>query len=341
MNSPSISPAELRKLMRPYTQRSNIKAWAIFTFDVGIYWSLLICVGYVESIWGKVAISLLLGLVIRLLFIVGHDCCHRSFTSSHKLNRFLGIIGFMPSLHNIDLWELGHNKTHHAFTNYKEKDYVYTPLAPSEYLSLPSLKKYQYQLYRTIFGHLFYYAVEIWFKKMIVPHNNIPGIGNKDCYYLGTASLLLYLFVLHIVLISLSHFSGASFISCWAFGFLLPFLFWNWLMGFVIFQHHTNIYTRWFDDEDEWDYWEVQVGHSTHIRFPKPLNLILHNIMEHTAHHSNMMVPLYNLPKAQEHIERLYGEKVQVINWSWVFYWNSIRSCKLYDYQSHRWLGFK
>src|SRR5580692_5434009 len=37
------------------------------------------------------------GVVIGLLFIVGHDACHNSFTASTRLNRTIGRLAFLPA----------------------------------------------------------------------------------------------------------------------------------------------------------------------------------------------------------------------------------------------------
>jgi len=176
---------------------------------------------------------------------------------------------------------------------------------------------------------------------MIWPIGSIPNIKSRDKYIKYSVYLLMYLVILIGFLVILSTIFDANIYSSIVFCFLIPFLFWNWLMGFVIYQHHTNPITRWYKNEEEWEYWECQLGESTHIKFPKPLNTILHNIMEHTAHHCDMRIPLYNLNAAQTKIEEKFKGKIQIINWNFRFYLDSISSCKLYDYDNHKWLDFK
>lgn len=122
---------------------------------------------------------------------------------------------------------------------------------------------------------------------------------------------------------------------------IVPFLVFNFIMGFVIYQHHTSPTNKWYKHEKEWYYWEVQLAETIHIIFPRPLNFLLHNIMEHTAHHSNTMIPMYHLPKAQQALQEHFENNIQTINWTWGYYWQAIRQCKLYDFEAHRWLTFK
>src|SRR4029079_17404395 len=70
-----------------------------------------------------------------------------------------------------------------------------------------------------------------------------------------------------------------------ALGVAVPFLAFTWLMGFATFQHHTHPRVLWYDDESEWSYFRSQVQGTVHVEFPRWVELLLHNIMEHTAHH--------------------------------------------------------
>src|SRR5260221_14341 len=63
--------------------------------------------------WVAIALVPVSGLVVVMLFVVGHDACHQSFTSSPRLNGWIGRIAFLPSLHVFSLWEREHNRRHH------------------------------------------------------------------------------------------------------------------------------------------------------------------------------------------------------------------------------------
>src|SRR5205814_10349109 len=90
-------------------------------------------------------------------------------------------------------------------------------------------------------------------------------------------------------------------------GIIVPFLLWNWLMGFVVFQHHTHPKVPWYGDESDWTFYAGQIQSVIHVELPRPVELILHNIMEHTAHHVDPRIPLYNLENAQKQLEQAYA----------------------------------
>lgn len=340
--SEELSQKDIYKVLKPFTLKGNTLPYLIFAIDFLLFISLLYYGLMVESLIGKAILGSIQGLVIVFLFVVGHDCCHGSYTNNTKINGIFGRIAFLPSLHNFGLWELGHNKIHHGFTNLKQQDYTYTPLSPDEYLALNFINKIKYRIYRTAWGHGIYYGYEIWLKRMILPNSKNPNLEsyNKG-YLLDSILLILYSIVLLFVIQYFSVQYNQSFFINLLLVFVFPFSIWNWSMGFAIYQHHTNTDIKWFDNVEEWNYWESQIDHSAHIRFPKPINFVLHNIMEHTAHHGNMNIPLYKLAKAQLALENHFGDRIQVIDWTFSFYFNSINKCKLYDYKNHKWLTFR
>jgi len=67
----------------------------------------------------------------------------------------------------------------------------------------------------------------------------------------------------------------------------------------------------------------------------------MHHIMEHTAHHLDMSIPLYRLKRAQAKLEQLMPGRIVVQAFSWRWYFDTARRCKLYDFATQRWLDFR
>jgi acyl-lipid omega-6 desaturase (Delta-12 desaturase) len=76
-----------------------------------------------------------------------------------------------------------------------------------------------------------------------------------------------------------------------------------------------------------------------HAILPKGFDVILHYIMQHSAHHLDVTVPLYRLKDAQRAVETA-GARVVVYRWSPLTFLRHLRTCKLYDYRLKRWTGF-
>jgi omega-6 fatty acid desaturase (delta-12 desaturase) len=113
-----------------------------------------------------------------------------------------------------------------------------------------------------------------------------------------------------------------------------------YFMGVTTFVQHTHPRAAWYDDEDEWQFYHVQLRSSTHMVLPGPLAAVLHNIMDHPAHHIDPTIPLYELPESQSLLEREAPEDSIVVPLTWREYLRICRSCKLYDYRRHCWLDF-
>jgi omega-6 fatty acid desaturase (delta-12 desaturase) len=121
---------------------------------------------------------------------------------------------------------------------------------------------------------------------------------------------------------------------------IVPFILWNVLMGFVIYNHHTHPRVAWFARREEWSFYEGQIRSPVHLELPFWFNNILHHIMEHTAHHIDINIPLYRLKAAQDRVEALFGKEIVKERWTWTGHLDHVRRCKLYDYERHRWLDF-
>jgi omega-6 fatty acid desaturase (delta-12 desaturase) len=112
------------------------------------------------------------------------------------------------------------------------------------------------------------------------------------------------------------------------------------VQGAASFVQHTHPRTAWYDREDEWSFYHVQLRSSTHAVLPWPLGPMLHNIMDHPAHHIDPTIPLYELPASQKLLEERAPEHSVVVPLTVREYLRICRVCKLYDYRRHCWLDF-
>jgi len=322
---------DLRRLLRPMRRKLPALALAIFLVDALIYgsavWLAMRTSGPAAWIWGAVA-----GVATAMLFVVGHDACHGSFTGSPALNRWLGVLAFLPSLTPFRAWELGHNQTHHVYTNLKPLDQVWMPYSKREFDALPFWRRALERLYRSAPGLGLYYAVEIWWKQLFFARKSSGGrMRRRDLY----ETLLCAAFALAL--------SAAAYRHGWsafAAGVVWPFALWNWLMGWAIFEHHTHPDVPWFDDPAAWRAAGAQVACTVHVVLPPFADAILHRIMHHTAHHLDVTVPLYGLADAQRALERQPAAGIIVYRWTPFTFLRHLRICKLYDFERRCWTGF-
>src|SRR5688572_33308339 len=107
----------MRSAIWPMRVKSTGIPLAIFTMDVSVYAAATWLAITATHPVARLVFGTLAGIAIAMLFIVGHDACHGSFTSSRHWNSWIGRAAFLPSLTPFHAWEVGHNQTHHVYTS--------------------------------------------------------------------------------------------------------------------------------------------------------------------------------------------------------------------------------
>jgi omega-6 fatty acid desaturase (delta-12 desaturase) len=291
---------------------------------------------------GGLALKLVGTLVVTVgivrLFLIGHDACHGSFFGNSTLNSVCGRIAFLPSMTAFSLWEVGHNVAHHGFNNLKGRDQVWTPYSKAEFDALPRYRQGLERLYRSGLGWGAYYLIEMWWKKLYFASRREIGSSRRKYKLdsaLVTAGALLWLATVALVARS----TGQSFALLAMLAVVVPFLLWNGVIGFVVFVHHTNPRIAWFQKRHEWQRCRAYLTATAGVRFPLGIDRLMHNIMEHHAHHLNPRIPMFTLRAAQQSLQQRFPD-LCTYRLDWRTYADSVRRCKLYDYANHAWLDF-
>jgi omega-6 fatty acid desaturase (delta-12 desaturase) len=332
MQDLSIGPARLAAMRG----KSAATATAITIATFAFYTVTLVAALAAPSLWVALPASLLCGLAIGLMFIVGHDACHQAFTGSALANGLIGRVVFLPSLHPYSLWDLGHNRTHHRFNNVRGKDYVWEPMSPADYRSATPLQRLRYRFYRSPPGLLFYYGCEIWAKRMffVLP---LKVADRRPAYAWDLLTVWAFLPLQLWLIVRLGHAFGRAPAHALLIGFLVPFLTWNGLISFVIYLHHIHPRIPWYESVDAWRVANGRIAGTAHVNFPPLVDKLLLHIMQHNAHHYAPGVPLYRLAPLQRLIQARGG-----VAWRWSPrpFLAIVRQCKLFDYDAGAWREF-
>ncbi len=329
----------IRAWLVPLSRRSTPRALALVAVDLALLGLAMTLAVLAPRPWMQALAGLAAGLVIGRLFILGHDACHQSLTPHRTLNRWLGRIVFLPSLTPYSLWEVGHNVIHHGYTNLRGFDFVWQPRSLAEYRALSPAGQWLERIYRSGWAPWLYYLVEIWWSRLLFP--NRTRMPTRRPVFIRD-SLLASAFggAWIAALIFAARATGQSPAWLLAVGFVLPFLFWNGLIGFVVYVHHTHTGVLWHQDKTSWSAAQPFVSTTVHLTFRSAFGSVLHHIMEHTAHHVDMSIPLYRLKAAQALLEERLAGHIVVQPFSWRWYANNARRCKLYDFELGRWTDF-
>jgi omega-6 fatty acid desaturase (delta-12 desaturase) len=341
---PAGTPLPLRKVIRgwlaPVVEPRTALAISLLALDLLIYAALMTATVLLQAWWAKLLCGMAAGFMIGRLFVIGHDACHQSYTPHRGLNRLLGRIAFTVSLTPYSLWEVGHNVVHHGYTNLKGVDFVWAPLTQAEFDALSPGRRALERLYRSGWGPAVYYLIEMWWLRMFFPRKTYLGTQrpafNRDGWYV-LATALVWIGTL----VAAAFATGQSVRATLAYGFVVPFLFWNAMIGFVVYVHHTHPAVQWHDDKATWARAAPFVSTTVHLTFPLKIGTLLHHIMEHTAHHVDMSIPLYKLEGAQKMLEDTLPGRIIVLRFSWRWYFETARQCKLYDFKRRCWTDFQ
>jgi acyl-lipid omega-6 desaturase (Delta-12 desaturase) len=353
LQSPAASPKTLnpnqpdriphRKVIRswlePIVQKNTAYALLLVAVDLSLFAAAISATVLLGNPLLQILASVFTGLIIGRLFILGHDACHQSLTRHRRLNRWLGRLVFMPSLTPYSLWDVGHNVVHHGYTNLKDFDFVWQPYSRAAYEALPAWRKGLERVYRSGWAPWLYYGAEIWWKRMFFPSKALMPTARTvfiaDCLLVSGVALV---WMASVVAAALA--TGQSVLWLLFVAFALPLLAWKALIGFVVYVHHTHTRVDWYDNKKAWSAASPFVSTTVHLKFGAGIGALLHHIMEHTAHHVDMSVPLYRLQKAQTLLEEKLPGKIIIQRFSWAWYFDTARRCKLYDLEHACWTDF-
>jgi omega-6 fatty acid desaturase (delta-12 desaturase) len=334
-----LSADELRSIIPAAAyEKSDSKAVAIFLCAFLLYWCFFVFAFWSALFPVRIVSALFAGLLIGILFIIGHDACHRILASTKWLNRLIGELCFFPSLVPYSAWEFAHNRLHHGWTNVRDVDYAWCPRSLEEYRQMSPVRQSVERFYRAPIGFGWNYFFEIWWKHLALPRKS--ELSQIRTVALTTERLAIILFFSSQVAIVAAFRTSESILVSLFLALFIPHLVWNWLMGFVIYLQHTHPNTHWFATPDERPYLERQILNTVHVIFPRPIGLVLHNMMEHTVHHVDQRIPLYRLRLAQDAICHKYEPYIIHLKFTRSAFMEVVKTCQLYDYQNHQWITF-
>jgi omega-6 fatty acid desaturase (delta-12 desaturase) len=343
---PSAASAAARdwkaKLPRELRKASDLHGLALFGVSAAAYWLFFVGMFLAPFLWMRAACTVLEVLAIGALFVAGHDAGHRTLVRTSWLNRVLGRLAMLPAWHPFTSWIYVHNTLHHGWTNFKGRHPDYCPLTKDEYDALPAWRRAVVRFYRSPLGIGAEYVLEFYFNYFLWPdrQRSSPRVAAAGADRL----LVLAFFVLQLTLgATLARLNGWSEAASWGWALVsigVAWLAWAYFMGLASYQQHTHPRIAWYDKEDEWNFYHVQLKSSTHVAMPAFVDRLLHNIMDHPAHHLDPAIPMYGLPAGEKLLEERVGEHAVVVPWTFAEFLRTCRTCKLYDFKRHCWLDF-
>lgn len=264
------------------------------------------------------------GFMIRI-FIIFHDCAHRSFFKSPTANIVVGYITGLFTLTGFVKWQRSHNK-HHATVGNLDKRGVgdVITMTVDEYRAASKSRRLFYRLYRNPLLMFFIGAPYVF-----ILQNRLFA---KNTEWREKRNVLVTSFILAIITFGISLVIGfKAFIMIQLPVFYLSAIIGTWLF----YMQHQFEGVHWYR-EGEWVYHEVALSGSSYYKLPRILQWFSGNIGFHHVHHLSPRIPNYKLEAC--HNENSLFDPIKPIS-----IMESFRSMKLrlWDEESKQLVSFK
>lgn len=334
------SHAEILRALAPFAKPHNAKGLTLYLVEFVLYWGAIALVLFAPSTAWKLVGSLVAGLKLTAFVTLGHDAAHRTLVRSKTLNKCLAYACFVPCMHNYRLWIWDHHEVHHPATNAEHFD-SYTPYSKDAFDRLPWRKQMFERIIRAPNGIGFglHYLFQRMPRVRIYPSNAVPARHRKAAWA-DFSGLLAYHAAFLALLLAAPRFAPISAAAAIVLGFVLPMFVFASVTGGALYLMHTHPDIAWF--KGKLDRKGDAAGHycSTHLSLPAPLSKLVHHVFSHSVHHAHPGVPCYLVPQAQQRLNELLGERAVSEPMSLRRAVETMKTCKLYDFEKHQWLDF-
>lgn len=292
---------ELILATKPYTVDNTTKSWWCFLST-----TVLLVAAVAGTIWnvhliGRIACSLLSGLLALRLFVIYHDQQHHAILPRSKMAEYMmrvfGIYALSPS----SVWRSSHNHHHNHNSKIKGSHIGSFPIMTKEhYMKASKSARFLYLFTRhpaTIaLGYIFVFLQGM----CLLPFIRKPK-EHFDC--------LVALMVHFAISVALVHYVG------WV-GLLLtqtiPHLITFGLGSYLFYAQH-NFPGVSFYDKAGWTYERAALESSSYMKTSKLMAWFTANIGYHHIHHLNARIPFYRLPEVLEALPELKNPKVTTL----------------------------
>jgi omega-6 fatty acid desaturase (delta-12 desaturase) len=336
----AVSRWEVRRALAEYAPPSTPVGLAHFCTDIGLYAAAIAGVLFLEPLWLKIVCSIAAGVKISNLGTLAHDSAHGNLTASTRLNKLTAIIALLVCVKNYRLWCYDHHHIHHPYTNGDHPD-AWTPMSKAKFDRLPLHRQWLERLYRSSYGMGLapYYIIERWWQVKVFPRSFLPKRFRASAWR-HFALLATYTAGFTALLAAAPLYSSTGSVTAVLLGLVLPFYIWMTFYSFTGYVLHTHARIPWIEGAFDRKTAMPPETLSLDLHFPAWVDFLSHNVYNHAAHHVNVRIPFYRLRDAQHKLNELAGHAAVIQPFSFRWLHETLRDCRLYDFEHNRWLDF-
>lgn len=315
----------IRVVARQFAKPDDRRAWVELSATFLVYAGAIALAFANIGTWTIMLPAMALAAAAGLrLYMIQHDCLHRSFFSSRGLNdwtgRFLSPIAMTPFNATKHIHTQHH--THVSDLDRRDTFEIYV-MTLAEWEQAGTLQRLQYRLYRSpitliVLGPFLLYVIA----------RRMPLYGLKT----GIWDL-----VGHNLMVA-AYFGGAYWLAGWpGVGVVLGAVFIATLFGSIIpYVLHNFEHIHW-GTKPELDFETAALKGSSVLDWGALFDFVTLNIGYHDLHHLNAKIPGYKLKAAHRALERqglIDSHKIRFLDGVRCLRW------KLYDEDRDRMIGF-
>ena len=313
----------IRTFTRGYTEKNDALAWAELAGTLGAYFAAIAgAISAAPMWWLTVPLTALAGLMGVRVYMIQHDCMHRAFFTSRRLNDFVGELISPISLSPYVATRYNHN-LHHAHVgdlDHREA-FEIDIMTVEEYRRAPLARRLWYRFYRSPFTLLVVGPFVLYLILRRFPRNGIKT---------GVQWVIL-----HDAMV-LGYFAALYALAGWTGVFvLMGSVYVGATFGAVIPYVVHNFEQVYWGRKPDYTYEKGALQGSSVLRFGDLFDRLTLNIAYHDLHHLNANIPCYNLKTCFEEAGDLLqsyqiglGEALSCYGW------------KLYDEEAGRMVRF-
>lgn len=309
----------IKSLPKECFQKNSRKAWTTVIISLSMaalgYYFLAI------SPWFLLPIAwIFTGTALTGFFVIGHDCAHRSFSNSRRVNDVVGHFFMMFLIYPFHSWRIKHNH-HHKHTNKLDEDNAWHPIRPEVFEGWDKNRQSAYELFiRKRFwwvGSIGHWAVVHFDARKFQPKD-------RANVKLSVAVVVAFAAIVFPTLIITTGVWG--FIKFW----FIPWMVYHFWMSTFTIVHHTTADVP-FKTADKWNEAMAQLFGTIHCDYPRWVEILCHDINVHVPHHISTAIPSYNLRMAYDSIKKNWGEYLhEECKFSWDLMKQITNECQLY-----------
>lgn len=277
------------------------------------------------SYWLTLALVIPAGGFLVRVFIIFHDCCHKSFFKNKMANEIVGTITGIMTFCPFHQWRHTHSVHHASSGNLSKRGVgdIWT-MTVEEYVESSWPVRLFYRLYRNPFimfviGPIYIFLIDYRFNRKRAGFKERMNTYITNASIVGIAGLLIWLVGWQAYLLVQG-----------------PIFFLSGMAGIWLFYVQHQFEDTYYERDENWDYVKAAMQGSSYYKLPAVLRWITGNIGFHHIHHLSPRVPNYHLESVHNLNPRL--QDVQTITLT-----TSLRSLRhrVWNEQTKQFLSFQ